>query len=199
MDLPKCTPLLVAALIAAGPWGCGGPEPEVMGRTLSEWTQRIDSEERRDRLAAVRAVGEIARRGPQTDGAMDALLQASGHDDSAVRHWAVRSLAEISDPGAPAVEHLQSALDDPSGEVRVWAAYGLCRQGDTEAGLPVLIDALRSDNGGVRLHAAHALEALGESSAPVVDALKGVIGDEFGYPDRVATRILKNLGELPPG
>ena len=174
-----------------------------MGRTLGEWNARIDSEERLDRLAAVRAMGEIARRDTQHNpgalGAVDAVLTASSHDDRAVRYWAVRSLAEMVDPGQPAIERLQSVLNDSASEVRIWAAYGLCRHGNTEAGLPVLINGLRSENGGVRLQAAHAFESLGDSSAPVVEALKGVLGDEFGYPDRVATRILKNLGELPPG
>ena len=170
-----------------------------MGRALGEWNTRIDSEERLDRLASVRAMGEIARRDPQALGAVDAVLTASSHDDRAVRYWAVRSLAEMADPGRPAIERLQSVLNDSASEVRIWAAYGLCRHGNTEAGLPVLINGLRSQNGGVRLQAAHALESLGESSAPVVEALKGVLGDEFGYPDRVARRILKNLGELPPG
>ena len=201
--VPQRTLSLVAALLAVGPWGCGGPEPELMGRTLGEWNARIGAEERLDRLAAVRAMGEIARRdrqrNPGAPGAVDALLRASSHDDSAVRYWAVRSLGDVTDPGAAAVERLQSALGDTAGEVRTWAAYGLCRHGNTEAGLPVLIDGLRSENGGVRLQAAHALESLGESSALVVEALKGVLGDQFGYPDRVATRILENLGELPPG
>ena len=178
--------------------GCGRPEPALLGRPLDEWNRRLDTEERLDRLAAVRAVGEIARRNPGASAPLEALLRASGHDDSAVRYWAVRSLGEMAEPGASIVERLHSALEDRSGEVRIWAAYGLCRQGDSEAGLPVLIAGLRNDNGGVRLHAAHALEALGESSGPVVEALKGVLGDEFGYPERVATRMLKNLGELPP-
>ena len=197
--VPQCSLLLVAALLVVGPWGCGGSEPKLMGRTLGEWNARIDSDERLDRLAAVRAMGEIARRDPHALGAVDALLRASSHDDSAVRYWAVRSLAEMADPGRPAIERLQSVLNDSASEVRIRAAYGLCRHGNTEAGLPVLIDGLRSRNGGVRLQAAHALESLGESSAPVVEALKGLLGDEFGYPDRVATRILENLGELPPG
>ena len=203
MTLLKHILLLVAALSAAVLWSCGGPEPALAGRTLYEWNLLINSEERLDRLAAVRAVGEIARRGTdrgtEASGAVDALLQATSHGDSAVRYWAVRSLAEIADPDPSSVERLQAAIDDPSGEVRVWAAYGLCRHGNTEAGLPALIDGLGSDNGGERLQAAHALEALGDSSGPVIEALKGLAGDEFGYPDRVATRILKNLGELPSG
>lgn len=31
------------------------------------------------------------------------------------------------------------------------------------------------------------------------ETYENALGDEFGYPDRVATRILENLGELPPG
>ena len=135
--------------------GCGPPEPALLGRSLDEWGRRLDTEERLDRLAAVRAVGEIARRNPGASAPLEALLRASGHADSAVRYWAVRSLGVMAQPGAAIVECLHSALEDKSAEVRIWAAYGLCRQGDSEAGLPVLIAELRNDNGGVRLHAAH--------------------------------------------
>ena len=192
--------MLLAVTVMTITWllGCGRPEPALLGRPLDEWSRLLDTEEWLDRLAAVRAVGEMARRSPRATAPLEALLRASGHADSAVRYWAVRSLGVMAQPGAAIVECLHSALEDKSAEVRIWAAYGLCRQGDSEAGLPVLIAELRNDNGGVRLHAAHALEALGESSGPVVETLKGVLGDEFGYPERVATRMLKSLGELPP-
>ena len=93
--------------------------------------------------------------------------------------------------------NLHEKLADEITDVRVWAAYALCRLGKTEEALPVLAEALADANGGARLHAAHALEALGENARPVAEALRGVLGDDFGYPDRVAGRVLENLGEQP--
>lgn len=83
-------------------------------------------------------------------------------------------------------EDLRARLKDDAADVRVWAAQALCRLGHQEEALPVLAEALSDTNGGTRLHAAHALEAL-----------RGVLGDEFGYPDRVAGRVLESLGEYP--
>ena len=190
------TLLLAMVLPAACLLSCRQAGPELLGRTLNEWNRQLDAHERLDRLAAVRAVGEIVRRDPEASGVEGVLLRAARHDDSAARYWAVRSLGELDHLSLEATESLQSALQDTTAEVRIWAAYALYKQRDTEAGLPVLLAELRGSNGAARLQATHALEALGEQSDQTVKALRGVLGDDFGYPERVATRILKNLGEV---
>jgi HEAT repeat protein len=141
----------------------------------------------------------MARRRPDDTAAADSLRAALKHHDRAVRHWAVRSVSTLGEAAGDFEGDLREKLTDEITDVRIWAAYGLCRIGKTEEALPVLAEALSSSNGGDRLHAAHALEALGENARPVVEALRGVLGDEFGYPDRVAGRFLKSLGEYPPG
>lgn len=176
---------------------CAGPEPEILDRGISEWTVQLDSEDRHDRLAAIRAVGEIARRNPEDSRPTAALRSAFTHEDDAVRHWAVRSAGSMDDRGSAFEQDLRTRLSDDEVHVRVWAAQALCRLGRQEEALPILADALSDTNGGTRLHAAHALESLGEDARPVVEALRGVLGDGFGYPDRVAGRVLKNLGEYP--
>lgn len=176
---------------------CAGPEPEILDKGLSEWTVQLDSEDRHDRLAAIRDIGEIARQNPGDSRSTDALRSAFTHEDSAVRHWAVRSAGSMDNHGSAFEQDLRARLSDDEVHVRVWAAQALCRLGHQEEALPVLAEALSDTNGGTRLHAAHALEALGEDARPVVEALRGVLGDEFGYPDRVAGRVLNNLGEYP--
>jgi HEAT repeat protein len=176
--------------------GCSGPQT-LAGRTLAEWEQQLSSSNRRERLAAIRAIGEMARLDPEGSGALPLVREAMDHEDSAVRYWAVRTVSQIGDAASTFTDALADALDDEATEVRILAAYALCRQGQTETGLPVLIDELKSTNGPARLHAAHALEALGEDARPAVEALQGVLGDEFGYPGRVAMRVLRSLGELP--
>lgn len=186
------------ALAAAFFWvACSGPEREFLGKSLSDWVTLLDGEDRQDRLSAIRAIGELARRNPADAESTAALRRALTHEDSAVRHWAVRSVGSLG-AAAPAFEEdLRARLADDAADVRIWAAQALCRQGKQEEALPVLAKGLSDTNGGVRLHAAHALEALGEDARPVVEALRGVLGDDFGYPDRVAGRFLKNLGAFP--
>ncbi len=179
--------------------GCQAPDLELAGKPLPEWTRQLDSADRQDRLSAVRAVGEMARQHPDDAATVRSLRAALKHDDRAVRHWAVRSVGTLGEAAADFEGDLRERVIDEISDVRIWAAYGLCRLGKTDEGLPVLADALSSPNGADRLHAAHALEALGEDARPVVEALRGVLGDEFGYPDRVAGRVLKNLGEYPAG
>ncbi len=179
-------------------YGCRAAEPEFVGKPLSEWNRLLDSTDRHARLPAVRAVGEIARQHRDDSAAITSLRAALKHNDRAVRHWAVRSVNALGETAADFEDDLRDRLTDEITDVRIWAAYGLCRLGKTEEALPVLAEALADTNGGARLHAAHALEARGEDARPVVEALRGVLGDDFGYPDRVAGRVLKNLGEYPP-
>ena len=195
---PEQRLLLRGALAAAFALAaCTGPDPEVLGKALSAWTAQLNSDDRHDRLSAIRTLGEFARRNPQNSRSTKALRFALTHDDGAVRHWAVRSAGSMDDHGAAFEEDLRARLGDDEVHVRVWAAQALCRLGRKEEALPVFAEALSDTNGGTRLHAAHALEALGEDARPVVEALRGVLGDEFGYPDRVAGRFLKSLGEHP--
>ena len=186
--------VLAAALVLVA---CGGPEPKILDKSLSEWSAQLDSEDRRDLLTAIRAIGEAARQNPEDSRSRAALRSAFTHEDDAVRHWAVRSAGSMSDHASAFEEDLRARLSDDEVHVRVWAAQALCRLGHQEEALPVLAEALSDTNGGTRLHAAHALEALSEDARPVVEALRGVLGDEFGYPDRVAGRFLKSLGEYP--
>ena len=190
--------LFRCALAAAIVWtACSTPEQEFLGKSLSDWAILLDGEDRHDRLSAVRAIGEAARRNPADAASTAVLRRALSHEDSAVRHWAVRSVGSLGDAASAFEQDLRARLADDAIDVRIWAAQALCRLGKPEEALPVLARALSDTNGGTRLHAAHALEALGEDARPVVEALRGVLGDDFGYPDRVAGRFLKNLGALP--
>jgi HEAT repeat protein len=186
--------LLSAALFLAA---CGGPTAVHLGNTLGEWQQLSQSTDRQERLSAVRAIGDMARLGQMS--AIPVLVSALKHDDSGFRYWAAKLLAESAAGNDAGLQGLREALHDSAPEVRVAAAETLSRLGRVDDALPVLIEGLRDSNGAVRLAAAHALDALGDDARPALDALKGVLGDEFGYPARVAERILRRWGELPAG
>ena len=192
-------PLILLLVIAAALTGCAPAEPELAGKPLSAWERQLTSTGRHDRLSAIRAIGAATLEPSQQARAVPILEQAATHEDRAVRYWAVRALGGIEPLPTSAAERMHKSLNDDAPEVRIWAAHALCKTGDLEAGLPILIQELGGTSGPARLHAAHALEDLGDQARPAVEALAARQGDPFGYPDRVATRVLKSLGESPPG
>ena len=148
------------AFAAAFFWvACSGPEQEFLGKSLSDWVTLLDGEDRQDRLSAIRAIGEVARRNPADAESTAALRRALTHEDRAVRHWAVRSVGSLGDAASAFEEDLRARLADDAADVRIWAAQALCRQGKQDEALPVLAKSLSDTNGGTRLHAAHAIEA----------------------------------------
>jgi len=164
-----------------------------IGRTLEEWRALLDSDDRTERLLAARALGEMAEQ--RRPGADRAVIAALDHADSAVRYWAAVGCG-LMPGGADEAEGKLAKLmtDDPAPEVRVQAAYvllGLGRDGAVER----LIRALEHPNQGVRLYAAHALDAAGEAARPAVSALRAAVDDEFDYVRRVSRHALWALGE----
>ena len=109
---------LLAAMAAFAFAACAGPEPEILDKSVSEWSTQLDSNDRQDRLAAVRAIGEIARRNPQDSRSVTALHKAFTHEDSAVRHWAVRSAGSLGDDASQFEEDLRARLNDDEMQVR---------------------------------------------------------------------------------
>lgn len=164
-----------------------------VGRSLAEWRLLLDSSDRQERLLAIRAVGEMAEQGwPDSD---TALVAALDHEDSAVRYWAAVGVG-LLDRGAARAETrlLELMNDDPAAEVRVQAAYVLAGLGHDGA-VERLAQALEHPNQGVRLYAAHALDALGEDARAAVPALQAAVSDEFDYVRRVSRHALWALGE----
>ncbi len=95
--------------------------------------------------------------------------------DDGVRYWAAVGLHAAGKDAAPARDALRAALKDTSAVVRIEAAVALVQLGETEAGLRVLENDLRSEHGDVALHAARALELLGEAARPAVPAMRAVL------------------------
>ena len=97
-------------------------------------------------------------------GAAQVLFEAIAHEDSAVRYWAAVAAAQMGARGKPAAKALRNALRDEAPEVRAQAAFALANLGSSAEALPVLRDLLSHPNRGVRLQAAHVLDALGAAS-----------------------------------
>jgi len=109
--------------------------------------------------------------------AVPTLLERLEDDDAAVRFWAVIGLTNAGAREESAASALETALADPSVEVRIVAAEALCRIDREAAALPVLTDALTDESWWVRLEAANVLDRVGEKARPALDAVRKAVED----------------------
>lgn len=163
-----------------------------LGRTPEQWRAQLRSSVGVERLLAARAIGEMAVLG--LDGARAGLLEALGHSDGSVRYWAAVASAEMPDVEQPLSEALAGLLQDELPEVRVQAARALAGSEHSAEAIAVLRRAFDHPNRGVRLHAAHAADAIGDDARALTDALRKAVGDSFDYVQRVARHALWQLG-----
>ena len=91
------------------------------------------------------------------------------------------------------LDRVAPLLDDREAVVRVAAADAIGKLGAIEPALRVLIAELKSENSGIRLQAAIALDELGSQAAPATAALQAVVDKKDGYPARVAEHALQEL------
>ena len=128
-------------------------------------------------LAAADLVG-LPEKGPQ-------LVEALRNEDSAVRYWGAVGLLAMGEAAAPQKEELHTALEDASPFVRITVAEALGHLGETESSLPVLGNALVSEDPWVRLYAAVSVKYLGArvaSLSPQAEEAmkkKGHVADMF--------------------
>ena len=191
--MPALDLALTVTLVLAVP--SAGQDAKHVGKTLAAWQSELQSARQVDRMLAARAIGEMAI--ANQAGASKALVQALSHDDSAVRYWGAVAAAELDRPLEVGRAVLEGLLEDEAPEVRIQAAVALIRAGDAQKALKTLEESLRHRNRGVRLHAAHAADAIGDSAKPLASALQAAVEDDFDYVQRVARHALWALGERP--
>jgi hypothetical protein len=95
--------------------------------------------------------------------------------DDGVRYWAAVGLHAAGQAAEPARESLHAALKDRSAVVRIEAAAALAQLGEATGPLQVLEVELRSSQSDVALHAARALQLLGERARPAWPAMREVL------------------------
>ncbi len=98
------------------------------------------------------------------------------HVNESVRYWGAIGLAARETLSRKARKDLMLALYDESWAVRIEAAASLVRVGEGVEGLPVLQEALESDNMTVVLHAARTVEMLGDKAADLKPQMKMASG-----------------------
>ena len=148
---------------------------------------------RRYDLAAILRAADIANsRDPEKLGPLMELLM---DEDSGLRFWGAVGCIALGREAAGAREALLARLQDHSPDVRIAAAESLCLLGNTEEALHTLGELLDDENEYVRLHAANALDNIGETARPLLDLLKGKLDD--GSQD-VRKVMRKAVADLEP-
>jgi uncharacterized sulfatase len=138
------------------------------------------------------AADNASNAGPEIQPVLGVFL---GESDPAIRYWGVLAHVIQKLPSGEAV--FRKALSDPSPNVRLAAADGLCRLGKVEDALPTISKALRDPSEHVRHHAALVADSLGAKAAPLKEDLKA--GGEMktggeNYVMRVVEHALKGIG-----
>lgn len=114
---------------------------------------------------------EAADRVGRPEAVLEQIRLLSDSDDG-VRYWAAVGLHAAGSSAAPVIEALRKALRDASAVVRIEAATALTELGEPQDALPILESELQSDQPETVLHAARALELLGQRAHPVYPALR---------------------------
>ena len=122
------------------------------------------------------------------------------YENASMRYWAIAGIhanaiskAEKEQVMATLLEY----LDDPSPVVRIEAAYGVCKMGNIDNGMPVLRDALQHTQESVRLFALNHLDKMGEKARHVLPFPEIPAGTANNYSHRIMIRIYKRLGIQP--
>jgi uncharacterized sulfatase len=151
------------------------------------------SEATADRIADISALASE----PQAD--LDALQAALGDPEPSVRYWAATGLGNRTPDSRRLASAVRPLLQDASAVNRVAAARALCRMGQPDEALPVLVHVLENGAQWERLQAAIVLDEIDEQARPVIPALRRALKprpDLYAkgkYVVRVINRALNQL------
>lgn len=143
---------------------------------------------------------EVAAKASDGPKQSEVMLEAVTHEDSAVRYWGATGLGNSAAYEQPeelkqrSVEALHALTLDPSPNVRIAAARGLCRLQHLAVGLPILQLELASEHPWGRLAAAIVLDELDEDARPALAELQAAMVDQPNkYIVRVANKAVNDL------
>jgi hypothetical protein len=152
--------------------GAEKKEPEVDGRKLSEWVQRLKSGDVGERQGAVLALGKIGPEG------VPALADALEDKEIVnVRLWAAWGLRKNGADAKAAVPKLEAALKDENYLVRVEVAKALWAVAEHKKAISTLIELLNNKDPNIRWGAAESLEWIGPKAKAAVPALQKALND----------------------
>ncbi len=149
----------------------------IAGKTIAEYTDLLDSEDRTIRLRAAKSLVAFG------EAAVPSLRDTLDHEDRAMRYVALVGLGDLApsmdssnaDPWSQWIGTLNHMVsEDESPAVQMAAAYALCQSGEIEKGLPVLIDRVQQGERGMVCSAAELLGKLGTRAKGAIPVLEEV-------------------------
>lgn len=162
-------------LVAAGVGWCvhsdsslaDGPSL-VAGRSIDDYTLELSNPNRVVRLRAVKSLGAFG------ESAGEALCTALESDDKAVQYIAAVHLGRIAGkPLQAAKKRLESiTTDKDSLAAAVAASFALCRAGESEKHLPLMIEALKYPERGMVCCTAELIGMLGPTAVAAIEPLE---------------------------
>lgn len=149
---------------------------------------------RADLLARLLRIKELDH---EAGAAMDRYHQSLGDEHPAVRYWALVGLRVATSGSEPpsAIKRDVARLveSDPADVVRVAAARMLCDWGESTKGIPMLIEFLDDRPPSLALHAAQALDELGNAAEGSTTEIRRAAANAPEYVERVSSHLLKRL------
>jgi HEAT repeat protein len=164
-------------------------ELQALGPKAKEAAPRI-RELLKDPDATVRLRAAIAL-GKMGEEALPGLIEAIQHADSQVRLAGIEAVEQRGAAARPAVPALKAALIDAHGPIRLAAARALWRIDQSDAGLPLLSESLKSRDPN---EVAYAIEVLAEVGAKAVPAVLVRLRDESSPIRAAAAQTLARMG-----
>ena len=144
----------------------------------------------------LRDAASLSLEGPES---LPKMRETLKDKDAAVRYWAAVGIGNLGTAGSAAKDDLKFLLTDDSENVRVAAARALCRMGEPDEALRVLVAVLDDGSQWARVHAANVLDEIDEQARPVLEGMKrnkayrkGFVADGK-YTVRVLNRALNEL------
>ena len=120
------------------------------------------------------------------------------HSDETVRFWAAVGCTVLGNEAKSAEESLLQLLKDDSPDVRIASAEALCNLNKEDKALPVLLNELRNEQQFVALHAANAVDAIGEKASPCLPDIESVKKTtEENYLKRALSHTVRKLQDKP--
>lgn len=168
------------------------PEPEMLARSAGRSPYDMARDGKSYDYPRVRDAAEAA--GELRPDGLAGWVKHFDDADSAVRYWAAVGCVRLGKDAAPARPALEKALADRSWCVRIAAAEAVAALGGVDRALPVLIEAMKSDEPAVARMAGNVLDFLGEQARPALDAVRQAAKAGDQYVKRLAGKILGNLG-----
>ncbi len=127
--------------------------------------------------------------------ALPKLYQALDDKSDSLRYWAVLGIhykSNSEESISYAKKHLEKIINDGSPVVRIACAHALCDWDEEKTAIPVLLKELKHPLESVRLHAAIALDSIGDKIKPYSDQIKKTINP---IADTYDQKVLRHTAE----